>query len=140
VDSPHQSIDASKVKVLFVDDDLGAREFALILLGAAGFDVVTATNGVTALALVDAIAFDIVVTDIFMPGEDGIELIQDLRRRRPKLPVVAITGGGTHRDMSALKVASALGAGAVLEKPFSSDVLVAAIRSVLEAGRADRPM
>jgi CheY-like chemotaxis protein len=133
VDLPHQPVDASKVQVLFVDDDSDAREIALIQLDAAGFKVTTAANGLTALALFDALHFDVVVTDIFMPEEDGLELIQNLRGRRPALPIVAVTGGGRRRDTSVLDAALAFGAGAVIEKPISGDALVAAILRVLEA-------
>jgi CheY-like chemotaxis protein len=87
-----------------------------------------------ALSLPDALRFDVVVTDIFMPEEDGIELIQNLRRQRSDLPIVAFSGGGSHHDLSALQVAAAFGAGVVLQKPFSGDELVTAIRRVLAAG------
>jgi DNA-binding NtrC family response regulator len=139
VQSPHQPVDEATIQVLFVDDDLDARRHARALLGAAGFHVVTAESGISALSLVEWLGVDVVVTDIIMPEADGIELIQNLRRRRPALPIVAITGGGAHRDMEALRVAAALGAGAVLEKPFRSDALVAAIRRVLEAATGPRP-
>jgi CheY-like chemotaxis protein len=125
---------ARPTRVLFVDDDLAECEVARIQLVAAGFVVLTAANGIAALNFFDAVAIDVVVTDIFMPEEDGIELIHKLRRRRPELPIVAISGGGARRDLPGLTVASALGAGMVLEKPFSADELATAIRRVLEAG------
>jgi two-component system, OmpR family, response regulator len=120
--------------VLFVDDDPDAREIASIQLASAGFDVVTAANSVEALALFDTLAVDVVVTDIFMPAEDGIELIQDVRAREPRFPIVAISGGSL-RHLKALGVASTLGADALLEKPCGAGELVAAIRLVLEAAR-----
>jgi CheY-like chemotaxis protein len=125
-------------RVLFVDDDLAECEVARIQLGAAGFTVLTAASTVEALAVFDAHEVDVVVTDIYMPGEDGIALIQDLRRRRPWLPIVAITGGGIHQDTSPLRVAAALGAGALLLKPFQVDELVGAIQRLLVVGEAGR--
>jgi two-component system, chemotaxis family, chemotaxis protein CheY len=120
------------VRVLFVDPDLDSRESARTQLTAAGFQVLSAANGVEALSLLDALVVDVVVTEIYMPDEDGIELIQALRRRRPKLPVVAITDDGPRRDRAMLRVAAALGAGAMLHKPFSADELVAVIRRLVE--------
>jgi DNA-binding response OmpR family regulator len=67
-----------------------------------------------------------------MPEEDGIELMLKLRLRRHDLPVVAISVGGTLSNVSVLRVAAALGAGAMLHKPFSADELVTAIRHVLK--------
>jgi CheY-like chemotaxis protein len=132
--SPHSG-DVRPIRVLFVDDDLDVRETTRIQLGAAGFMVLTAANGIEALSLFDALVVDVVVTDIFMPDEDGIELIQDLRRRKPRLPIVAITDGGPRRDTTVLRVAAALGAGALLLKPFSADELVTAIRRVVVSAR-----
>jgi CheY-like chemotaxis protein len=105
-----------------------------IELGFDGFNVVTAANGVEALALFDALHFDVVVTDIFMPEEDGIELIQDVRAREPRFPIVAISGGSL-RHLKALGIASSLGADALLEKPCDAGELVAAIRRAIDAAR-----
>jgi CheY-like chemotaxis protein len=128
-----QPVGSRPLRVLFVDDDMQTRASISVLLGELGFVAVTAANGLVALHLFDKIEVDVVVTDIFMPEEDGIELIQDLRRRRSDLPIVAFSGGGSHHDLSALHVAAAFGAGAVLQKPFSGAELVAAIRHVVGA-------
>jgi DNA-binding response OmpR family regulator len=127
------SDDVRPVRVLFVDPDLDTRESARVQLQDAGFLPVTAASAVEALALLDALVVDVVVTEIYMPDEDGIELIQDIRRRRAKLPIVAVAGDGPRHDRAVLRVAAALGAGAMLHKPFRGDELVAAIRLVLEA-------
>jgi CheY-like chemotaxis protein len=118
--------------VLIVDDDELMRAVLRKVLERKGFDVVDAENGIRALRLFDTQGVDVVVTDIFMPDEDGLELIQDLLRRKPKLPIVAISGGGSHHVTSLLTVASALGAGAVLPKPFRSSDLIAALQGVLD--------
>ena len=126
----HQPVDRPPLRLLFVDDELEAFEVVRARLAEAGFVVVTASNGVEALRLFDALVVDVVVTDIFMPESDGIELIQELRRRRPTLPIVAISGGGVRRDLAAMPVALALGATEALFKPFTADALVAAVRRV----------
>jgi two-component system OmpR family response regulator len=132
VSSVHHPVSGPPPCVLFVDDDPDAREIASIQLVSAGFEVVTAANSVEALALFDARAVDVVVTDIFMPAEDGIELIQDVRARKPRFPIVAISGSSL-RHLKALGVASTLGADALVEKPCCAGELVAAVRLVLEA-------
>jgi DNA-binding response OmpR family regulator len=121
-----------RARVLVVEDEPYTRQVIGMRLGFAGFDVDEAECSHDAIRLYDEHPFDVVVTDIFLPGEDGISLIQDLRRRRPDLPIVAITGGGVHHDLSALRVAAALGAGALLVKPFRAEELVAAVRRVLQ--------
>jgi CheY-like chemotaxis protein len=130
VSALHRSVQLPPLRVLFVDDDADAREIASIQLASAGFEVVTAANSVEALALFDSLTLDVVVTDIFMPWEDGTELIQDVRARKPRFPIVAISGGG----LKALGAASALGADVVIEKPCGADEIVAAIRLVSAAG------
>jgi CheY-like chemotaxis protein len=132
VSSVRQPHSGPPLRVLFVDDEGDVREIARVQLRAAGFEVVTAASGVEALALFDARRFDVVVTDLFMPERDGIELIQDLRAREPGLPIVAISGASPHH-LTALEVAKELGADATLHKPYGADELVRAIRRVVEA-------
>jgi CheY-like chemotaxis protein len=122
-----------QVRVLAVDDEPDTRSLLRTQLTLEGFAVVVAANGQEAMSIFDEGGVDVVVTDIFMPHEDGIELIQNLRRRDPNLPIVAVTGGGYHNDTSALRVAAALGAGALLLKPVEVQDLIAAIRRVLKA-------
>jgi two-component system, NtrC family, C4-dicarboxylate transport response regulator DctD len=122
-----------RVRVLIVDDHDQVRRMTRQMLELEGFEVVEAGRTREALTLFDAHEIDVVVTDIYMPGEDGIALIQDLRRRRANVPVVAITGGGEHHDTSPLRVAAALGAGALLQKPFRFTELAGAIRRLVEA-------
>src|SRR5262245_42925604 len=89
VDDPGNVTAAAALEVLFVDDDQDTRRLVRLQLHAVGFNVITAKNGNEALELFEALQFDVVVTDIFMPISDGIELIQELRRRHPRLPIVA---------------------------------------------------
>jgi CheY-like chemotaxis protein len=132
VGSVGQPISSPPLRVLFVDDEGDVREIARIQLRAAGFEVATAASGVEALALFDARRFDVVVTDLFMPEGDGIELIQDLRAREPRLPIVVISGG-SERHQTALGVAMMLGADVALQKPYGADELVLAIDRAVEA-------
>ena len=72
-----------------------------------------------------------VVTDILMPRKEGIETIREIRRAAPKVPIIAISGGGRTRNLMFLDLAKALGADAVLTKPFRGEELVAMIGRLL---------
>lgn len=103
------------------------------LLEYAGHTVVTATDGFKALAAVETGNFDLVITDIIMPGKEGIEMIMELRRRHPLLKIIAMSGGGRIGAMSYLELAEKLGALHTLEKPFNQAVLIEAVDTVLNA-------
>jgi CheY-like chemotaxis protein len=119
--------------ILLVDDHAEFLAVQKELLEDAGHTVVTAANGFKALAAVDAGVFDLVITDIIMPGKEGIETIIELRRRHPLLKIIAMSGGGRVGAMSYLELAEKLGAIHTLEKPFNEAVLLEAIDTVLKA-------
>ncbi|MBM4132114.1 response regulator, partial [bacterium] len=75
--------------------------------------------------------YDLVITDIIMPEKDGIEAIMDLRRGRPGLRLIAISGGGRAEPESYLHSAQLLGADRTLRKPFSNEAIVAAVAELL---------
>ena len=114
-------------RVLVVDDNPQVRTTARILLEAAGFQVVEAESGEAALEVLSSGDVEVVLTDIFMPHTDGIELIHTLHRDSPNLPVVAMSGAG--KDV--LAVARLLGAAVIVEKPLTQRKLVGAIRRAL---------
>jgi len=91
-------------------------------LERAGFEVITATHGVTALTLIGEMAIDLVVTDILLPQMNGFELIRRLKNDSPDVPIIAISGmdDSQHFRDSALKC----GATAALSKPISRQHLV----------------
>lgn len=111
-------------KVLIVDDDQPSRTEIAALLAANGY-AVSATTGSEALAHFVEIQPDIVVTEIVMAGQEGLELIRKLRQLRQDLAIVAVTGGV--RACSYLKAARLLGANAALTKPFPADELLNAL-------------
>ena len=120
-----------KRKVLVVDDNPDILWSMRALLEREGFDVRTASDGQQAFELQENEAMDVVVTDLFMPGRDGIETIEAFRRHWPKLKIVAMSGQDAQCDY--LGVASALGASAILRKPFAADDLLSTLRSMLAA-------
>lgn len=122
-------------RVLVVDDDARVRTTARALLESTGFEVVEAESGEAALRALSSEAVEVVLTDIFMPGTDGIELIHALHRESPDLPIVAMSGGGYNHGKDVLAVARLLGAAAIVQKPFTQRQLVGAIRRALEPPR-----
>ena len=118
-------------RILVVDDDARVRTMVRTLLEAAGFEVVEAESGAAALRALGSEAVDVVLTDIFMPDTDGIELIHTLHRQTPNLPLVAMSGGGFDDGKDVLAVARLLGAEAIVQKPLTQRKLVGAIRRAI---------
>ncbi len=117
--------------ILVVEDEDGMRAVVRAALEYAGFRVTTATNGVEATRLLEDEQFGLVLTDVLMPDKDGIEVISDLRREYPDLPVIAMSGGGRLPRDGYLTIARHLGAHAILQKPFTADELVATVERLL---------
>lgn len=120
-------------RILLVDDHPEFLSVQQELLQDAGHTVITASDGFKALAAVDAGNFDLVITDIIMPGKEGIETIMELRQRHPLLKVIAMSGGGRVGALSYLEIAEKLGALATLEKPFNQALLLKTVDTVLNA-------
>ncbi len=117
--------------VLVIDDEALVRETFGTILRRAEYDVVTATNGEEGLAAVQQRRIDLVITDIIMPEKEGIETILELRRQRPELPIIAISGGGRATTMDVLAISRKLGANRVLAKPVTPEQLLAAVTTCL---------
>ena len=125
-------------RVLVVDDDARVRTTARALLEAADFEVVEAESGAAALRTLGSEAVDVVLTDIFMPDTDGIELIHTLHRQTPNLPLVAMSGGGFDDGKDVLAVARLLGAEAIVQKPLTRQKIVGAIRRAIGTPHDER--
>ena len=97
-------------------------------LERAGFDVVTATHGVTALTLFRDIPIDLVVTDIVLPQMDGFELMRRLKYDAPDVPIIAISGMDNSPQFR--EQALACGAASALTKPISRQQLVDLAKSM----------
>lgn len=117
-------------KVLLVDDDEMVRYAIRAALEIAEIEVVEQPNGkfIKDLASLDGI--DVVVTDIFMPDVEGMEIISTLRTHVPHIPVIAVSGGGRINAKDYLQSATDLGAEAAFEKPFNEVDLVDKIREL----------
>lgn len=120
-------------RILVVDDEDLVRMTLRQMLEAHGHEVMEAANGRDGLALFASDPADLVVTDIIMPEQEGIETIVQLRRQNPRLKIIAISGGGRTKNMDFLKIASHVGADAILSKPFSTRELLDTVRRCLQA-------
>jgi two-component system response regulator (stage 0 sporulation protein F) len=117
-------------KVLIIDDDDLVLDSCRAILEAAGFDVRTATNGRVGQQVFETDPADVVVCDIFMPEQDGIETIMKLTRDYIGARIIAMSGGSIGGlDLTA--TAKHFGAIALLKKPFSADELVDEVRSAI---------
>ena len=125
---------ANAAHILIVDDDEQVRRLLHRVLTEAGYRVSQADNGKAALELIAAEATDLVVTDLVMPGVEGIELISALRARSQTVPIIAISGGGRLQTTNYLRAARALGAHEVLAKPFELGALLDAVKRALAEG------
>ncbi|HMD60281.1 MAG TPA: response regulator [Opitutaceae bacterium] len=117
--------------ILVVDDEDLMRSTLQTTLSEAGYRVVTAADGKAAVEAVNRERFDAVLTDLFMPEMDGIELITDLKKTHADIPVIAMFHRGHFRSKENLKFARLLGARAILPKPFSNEQLLISLAFVL---------
>jgi DNA-binding NtrC family response regulator len=118
--------------LLFIDDEATLRGLMAERLSERGFEVVEADSGERALELLDQFAFDIVITDLRLPGIDGSRVIEAARERYPGIVAIVITGFGTVKDaVDAIK----RGASDFIAKPFQFDELIHVLQKAMEQRR-----
>ena len=117
--------------ILVVDDQKELRTVLRRVLTEANYEVAEAEDGDAALAAFRASPPTLVITDIIMPGKEGIEVIATMKRERPEVKVLAISGGGRTHVMDFLAIARKAGADAALEKPFRKSDLLARVVELL---------
>ena len=120
--------------ILIVDDEISILQSLGGLLSDEGFEVLTASNGYEALKIIDKESPDLVLLDIWMPGLDGIDTLQEIKNTNPVTQVIIITGHGTIE--TAVK-ATKLGAYDLIEKPLSIDKVIVAINNALNFRRLE---
>jgi DNA-binding NtrC family response regulator len=118
--------------LLFVDDEPALRSLMAERLSERGYEVAEAESGERAVELLDQFAFDVVITDLKLPGIDGTRLIELASERYPGIVTIVITGYGTTRDAVA---AMKRGASDFISKPFQFDELVLVLEKALEHRR-----
>jgi two-component system response regulator FixJ len=115
-----------------VDDDDAMRDSLDFLLGAAGFSVKVFESASSFLEVLARVQAGCLITDIRMPGMDGLELLKRVKRERPLLPVIMMTG---HGDVPLAVEAMKLGANDFIEKPFEDQRLIDTIRAAMASVR-----
>jgi CheY-like chemotaxis protein len=118
-------------RILVIDDDDLIRLALRTFLKGAGHDVMEAAEGAEGIELHTAAPFDLVISDLFMPGKEGIETIVELRRDYPDLKIIAISSGGRAAATGLLDVAKGLGADRTVRKPFSAEDILAEVDALL---------
>ncbi len=118
------------MKILVVDDDETIRELFRQWLEREGFDVNEADNGLKGVEIQRKIRADVLICDLLMPVQEGIETITQFREEFPETTIIAISGGGKIASESYLTVAEHLGAWKVFNKPVDMTLLIETIRQL----------
>ena len=126
--SAHASAPPGRPRVLVVDDEASIRDLLSKTLALAEYDVDLAPDGRTALERLRMIPYDLLITDLKMPGVDGLAVIREARRLKADLPVIIITGFST--EASAIEAVN-LGVSGYLTKPFRVPRVLAAAAKAL---------
>lgn len=117
-------------KILVIDDDKFVAAIIAGTLKNNGHEVEVAFDGEAGESMFDAGTFDVVICDMLMPQQEGIETIRHMRRAKPNVAIVAVSGGlGPQFDV--LAAAKQLGANVTLPKPFHAPQIVAAVDQAL---------
>ena len=133
-------------KILVIDDEKDIRTVLRQVLELEGHAVSVAADGREGLALLEREGADVVITDIIMPGIDGVATLQRIKESHPNLPVIVISGGGNVAPMSYepgaistsafLASAQKAGADVTLTKPFDRSEILGAIDKFVGPGTA----
>ena len=115
-------------QVLVIDDEPLLRTLVRNILERGGHTVLDASDGRAGLVLWHQNRVDVVLTDIFMPNKDGIEVLMEIKRAWPQANIIVMTGGGQTYQPDMVQAAILLGAARILQKPFDKNVLLTAIR------------
>ena len=116
-------------RILVIDDKPEMRELLELILKSAGHEVILAADGREGMERYRTSPADLVITDLYMPNQEGLETIRVLRTCFPEVAIIAMSGRAAALTM--LSVAQKFGAVAVLHKPFSADELIATVAKAL---------
>lgn len=120
----------SQLTILVVDDDESIRNLYKHVLTQQGYQVQTALNGIEAVEKAAATLPNLIILDLIMPEQEGIETLLQLHSKHPEIPVVTISGAIGANEY--LHVSSLLGARVALQKPIRPETLVSTVKSVLQ--------
>ncbi len=120
-------------KILIIDDDVSIRKLLRAMLEKSNYEVVDAADGEEGINQFKQYLPDLVITDLIMPGKEGLETIKDLKNIDPNSKIIAISGGGTVDPDMYLKLAKSMGASHVFTKPVDSKLMLSTIAKVIES-------
>ena len=123
--------------ILVIDDDLMICDLLRRVLERSGYRVTEAHDGQMALNAHKASPADLVITDMIMPGMEGIQTIMEFRRLNPALKIIAMSGGGMGKGSDYLNLARKFGAFHTLAKPFTFEKVSKLVADVLAEAGAD---
>jgi DNA-binding response OmpR family regulator len=118
-------------RILIIDDEPVVVQMLQRFLERNGFEVIAASDGAAGLEMQRRTPADLVITDILMPGKEGFETIRELRKLRPDVKIVAISGGGRNEPQTYLRFATTFGADRAFAKPLDLAQLLAAINELI---------
>ncbi|MDA3955269.1 response regulator [Oceanispirochaeta sp.] len=118
--------------ILVIDDDVHIRELINIMLESEGHTVVLAEDGMVGLQMIDKETFDLIITDIIMPNQEGIETIVQIKAKSPDTKILAISGGGRIGSTNYLSLAENFGVDKTLSKPFYHKDFIDCIKKLID--------
>ena len=119
-------------RILVIDDQEAIRRVVRRALERDGHEVFEASDGELGMEILESQSFEVVVTDIFMPGQDGIVTLRQIRKRFPAVKVIVISGGDSTGILDMRQDAEMLGAVKSLQKPFNAGEIMDLVRGVLK--------
>ncbi|NRA37609.1 MAG: response regulator [Planctomycetes bacterium] len=121
------------MKTILLIEDIETMRLVLIdVLENDGYEVIAVEDGREGIKKLTDHSIDLILTDIYMPSQDGIETILQLRREHPQTPVIAMSGGSQVAPaMQTLQAAQSLGAHATIEKPFRNKELLKLVQDTM---------
>lgn len=122
------------MRVLVIDDDQQMRKLLRQVMEWAGYEVMEAEDGRAGMKIQQQIQADLVITDLIMPEQEGLETITALKNMYPSVRIIAISGGGRIGPEAYLPAAKELGADRVFSKPFDVKELAQTVKELLENG------
>ena len=122
------------MRILVIDDDNDVRQLVCRMISDKGNDVLEAANGKEGMQIVKSEPkIDLVITDLIMPEQEGLETIKELKKDFSHIKILAISGGGKIDVQNYLPLARGMGADLALSKPFARQDLLNAIQELMES-------
>jgi CheY-like chemotaxis protein len=116
-------------RILVIDDEPDMRALVEEILNSAGYEVILAADGREGVERYRTLRADLVITDLYMPNQEGLETIREFRSCFPEVAIIAMSGRAEALTM--LSIAKKFGAIGILHKPFLADELIAAVEKAL---------